>query len=368
MAAVGQMTRLTSLALICPDNGDGRIPTNISCLSALVGLQSLSLEAVELNGLPLIVQACSGLTQLKLHFVSVPLPLEPPAQPQAPQTLCSCPSLVGLSLQDVRPGVISHLLPTPQAIPQLARLPEGRELPAGWPTDLNVASLCFLHESEEATGMERLAADAACLAAISGTVPCRGVQINSARDSFQLGQLSAALGQLGPFLTHLSIEAMFKPKSGAGWSKALALTLPGLQVVRCSSTKGDKFSRLPTGISQYILHSSTLQSFTLGDDSAGDASLSTVVAACFAVHFKNPNCVFRMQLPFVDVREGDDDYEEADEAMQAAVQLWRDLAGEVAVPSSVVVVDSKGRDLLDSQNIGYLKAKLKCPSRHMAVC
>lgn len=203
------------------------------------------------------------------------------------------------------PGLISHLLPTPQAAPQLARLfegggpfYEGNGLPSGWrakrgasqagggqdiarDTGLNVVSLDltgdFIHkgqESEEAedaegadknaTAMDLLASDATCLAAISGTVACQGLLVHSLNESFQLGHLSAVLRPLGPFLTHLSVEAMFKDEVDIGWGKELALALPGLQVMRFFATWDKLADLLPAGRSFTCWHLSiTLPSFAV---------------------------------------------------------------------------------------------------------
>jgi hypothetical protein len=85
-----------------------------SCLSALTGLQSLSLTWMKLAapGLSLVAQGCSSLTQPS-----------PPGQTPPPQIPCSWPALLELQLDDVQAGVVSHVLPIPQAAPLLARLP-----------------------------------------------------------------------------------------------------------------------------------------------------------------------------------------------------------------------------------------------------
>lgn len=81
MAAVGQLTQLTSLALSWLD--ENRQPFNVGSLSAIVGLQSLSLCSTHLTGLPLVAQACSNLTRLNFDSVGVQT-LPQPHHPLAP--------------------------------------------------------------------------------------------------------------------------------------------------------------------------------------------------------------------------------------------------------------------------------------------
>lgn len=90
-----------------------------------------------------------------------------------------------------------------------------------------------------------------------------------------------------------------------------------------------------------------MRSVTLDTDSTAfsNASLSQLVGTCIAVRYKNPDRGLRAQLPLPAVLNVDTSEDE--EAMQAAVQLWRGLAGRLAGPSSVVVVDSEGKDLLN---------------------
>lgn len=76
VAAVGKLTQLQSR--IMGGEGLGEV-IDVGCLSALVRLQNLSLSCMMLTGLPLLAQACSGLTQPKLAYVNSPSP--PQAQP-----------------------------------------------------------------------------------------------------------------------------------------------------------------------------------------------------------------------------------------------------------------------------------------------
>jgi hypothetical protein len=171
IAAAATLTQLTRLLL---DTQANPALSSLSCLSALTGLQSLRLCRIKLAapGLSLLAQGCSSLTQLELSNISMqPLPPGPPPPPQIP---CSWPALLELQLDDMQPGMVSHLLPTPQAAPLLGRLPAAHvsvntesRMPSSWPRDLQWASFALsAHSAEDRPAkIAQLAADVRCLAA-----------------------------------------------------------------------------------------------------------------------------------------------------------------------------------------------------------
>ncbi len=104
----------------------------------------------------------------------------------------------------VQPGVISHVLPTPQAAPLLARLAAFKGyMPRGWPKDMPCASLELTAGTTERqqAEVEALAADLRCLAACP--VPCQALHLSLQPQV--LLQLAAAVASLAATLTHLSL-------------------------------------------------------------------------------------------------------------------------------------------------------------------
>lgn len=75
LTALASFTQLQHLAFI--DESDEHVARSIACLSALSGLQSLSLRGrLEMQGgLSAIAQACTNLTQLKLVITDNVQPL-----------------------------------------------------------------------------------------------------------------------------------------------------------------------------------------------------------------------------------------------------------------------------------------------------
>jgi hypothetical protein len=139
VAAAATLTQLTRLHL----QGlpfDPLPVINLSCLSALSGLQSLALRGMQLAapGLSLMAQGCSSLTQLQLRMIR----MQPPHPGQLPpsQAHCSWPAMLELEVERVLPGVVSHVLPTPQAAPLLAHPASPRSGFSRWPGTLQWAS------------------------------------------------------------------------------------------------------------------------------------------------------------------------------------------------------------------------------------
>jgi hypothetical protein len=232
VAAAAALTQLTRLFL----QGDPII--NVSCLSALTGLQSLALQGMQLAapGLSLVAQGCSSLTQLQLRIISMQPPL--PGQLPPSQAHCSWPAMLELEVWGVLPGVVSHVLPTSKAAPRLAHLAKSRF--AHWPEKngacfkLRVANA----EQQQLEDVGQLAADLRCLAACSA--PCQALDIYCLRPdrlhphnqgqgltAEAAVQLAAAVAPLAPTLTHLFLNFDGMQQSQA--SMLIAQALPQLR-------------------------------------------------------------------------------------------------------------------------------------------
>lgn len=84
----------------------------MGCFSALVRLKSLSLSHMQLTGLPLVAQACSALTQLKLRHMSLPPDLLQPLL-----STCTWPFLVELCFYGLEAGVLSTAFSIAESAP-----------------------------------------------------------------------------------------------------------------------------------------------------------------------------------------------------------------------------------------------------------
>lgn len=343
MAAMGRLTQLTALTLDARDSTSDwpEDPLNLACLAALVGLQSLSLSHMEqLTGLPFVAQACSGITRLALHAVS--LPLLNPAHQQPAQPPCSWPSLVELEIHNVSPGVVSTVLPTAQAAPILAQLRvDGEDEGRSWLPDMQGHAvsirLAYATNAEQIQALERLAVDCACLAAVSGAVRCRALYMGSFNHSAMppgfWARFAKALRPLGPTLTHL--EMMHVPSQiELGWARELALALPKLQ--RFEMYTEDK-EGIPIGIGQLLLYCPSLKTLIItGAQPDTCSSLFDLLANAALLCAISPQRVLELRLGVLLYRT----------MLEQAAEVWRELSAKLPGPSSVMVTNDNGCDIL----------------------
>ncbi len=201
-------------------------PLSVASLSALTALQSLTLSIMTLSapGLSPVAHACSGLKQLKLEGVKYQ-----PAAPQAvPQTaLCTWPALVSLQLYWVGVGVVSHVLPTLTAAPQLAALQDDE-------TQLWSAFILSGAAEEQLIDIQRLAADVHCMA--SYPVLCKALMLQLPTSPLShWSELAAAVAPLGPTLTHLSLGNYSAAKAPAAMLLCQALLNHRRTCMMCQS-------------------------------------------------------------------------------------------------------------------------------------
>lgn len=333
VTAVAQLTQLTSLAL--DHSGYVAAAINVGCLSALAGLQSLSLGSMDVTGLPLVAQACSSLTQLKLRFVwySAPEPTDPLQPPQIP---CTWPSLVELGLDSVGAGVASTVLPTPQASPKLERLlPIASETNwlALWPS-LQSIKLYLTADSDEGLleSIEYLKVDAACLAQCP--VQCQSLELLFLEPRALCPELGPALRPLGECLTHFALhvaDADDDVIARGGWVQAIHQALPRVHGLRVRSV--DPVVGLPEWLQSPALRQVEFES--LHDPTF--VQLRELLFACAAARATHTDQgVLKVLLtPMTD-----------DELLPFATDFWQRLMVGAAGPVSVVVADNFGTDLL----------------------
>jgi hypothetical protein len=175
---------------------------NINCLGALTSLQSLSLQGLQLAapGLSVVAQGCISLKQLQLHQIRMQAP-PPPPPPQAP---CSWPALVELQLGRVGQGVVSHVLPTRQAAPLLARLVAPKHI---LPQELQWTGV-ELQEGEEGQWLAEVDQLAAAVAPLAATLTHLSLFL---RGEEAEAELVLSLCQALPQLRSLHLDSFAHP-------------------------------------------------------------------------------------------------------------------------------------------------------------
>jgi hypothetical protein len=197
-------TQLTKVA-VHYDHSD-----SLAQLAALSRLRSLTLDCGPLQHLDAVATGCTALTQLHLvdSYVTLPLP--------HPNSSCVWPSLQELQLIGVKPGVLSVLLPSRGAAPQLCRILPPQtpheymlytdQMPPGWSPTLQYISLCFSYDMDDdalALEVTQLVSDISRMAECQ--VPCQALRLDvQAHMTSLLPQLASVLSTVQT-LTHLYI-------------------------------------------------------------------------------------------------------------------------------------------------------------------
>jgi hypothetical protein len=327
------LTQLTRLEMKCE-----QCIYHVSCLSALTGLQSLSLSRMSFEGpgLSVVAQGCSRLTQLKL--TGIDLKCEATDRPP-----CSWPALREMQLVDMWPwGVLDHVLPAPQAAPQLAQfvckdVSAGRQPPPkSWPADLQHVGF-YVPECEDEDAVQLAAQLAADLRAVAACLPIAAISINI--DDYTMLQLAApaALAPVAGTVTHLHVdndEDVTDPPI-----LHMCRALPHLHSLSLSLSLA---FTIPD-IARLLQHRPPLRSLVISNQRAegggivgvpSDRWVERLLRACAYEQACADRPPLTVQLPHLEAA-----------ALATAAQLWAQLSAQVARVTPVVVTDTNGNKL-----------------------
>ncbi len=193
---------------------------SLAPLAALSRLRSLTLYSSVLLHLDAVATGCTALTQLHLVHSSVTLPLPHPSSSSSSSSIF-WPSLQELQLMHVQPGVLSVLLPSRSAAPQLCRLLPPQtphkyrlytaQMPPGWSPTLQYIFLCLCYHTDDVEQQQQqlqmevaqLVSDISRMAECH--VPCQALRLDfQVHMTSLLPQLASVLSTVQT-LTHLQI-------------------------------------------------------------------------------------------------------------------------------------------------------------------